>query len=135
MREIKFRAWDGSRMWDKTEIAVGNNDLFEILNDHNAVELFSEAFELMQYTGLKDKNGKEIYEGDIVRHLYTDWASKEEDDKNYRLLIEAFKGIDLEFDPSMLVYDKPPKKKVKPIIRVVDLKGELKSKRNKNSLF
>lgn len=57
MREIKFRAWlnGPGRMigWE------------ELANDYGIRQMC--AFEtLMQYTGLKDKNGKEIYEGDIV---------------------------------------------------------------------
>ena len=59
MREIKFRAWrkqDDPRMinWD-TILLVGFQRFIDVDN-----------YELMQYTGLKDKNGKEIYEGDIV---------------------------------------------------------------------
>ncbi|WP_447579949.1 YopX family protein [Acinetobacter baumannii] len=62
MREIKFRAWlpTNNRMYEFDEN--------ESLGDHfNRLIYGFGKFELMQYTGLKDKNGKEIYEGDIVR--------------------------------------------------------------------
>lgn len=56
MREIKFRAWDSS-MKKMNEIKV----LHLPTSERNGHEI-----ELMQYTGLKDKNGKDIYEWDIV---------------------------------------------------------------------
>lgn len=61
MREIKFRAWDKQHKRLVSDV----QDTFE--NAHFADYLYDDTFELMQYTGLKDKNGVEIYEGDIVQ--------------------------------------------------------------------
>lgn len=97
-REIKFRIWD-----------VGNKEMLEVqeldfeptfYGGRIAIrpDQYSDYFDpeemiLMQYTGLHDKNGKEIYEGDIIRI------------KNSLIEIEGeviFDTIDLSFE----VYDK-----------------------------
>ena len=68
MKELKFRAWDGKKMIEDV-IPVSETDVVELFEyEHQVTEV--EVVE--QYTGLKDKNGKEIYEGDIVRFALTD---------------------------------------------------------------
>lgn len=67
-REIKFRVWDSElrEMLTPNQVRVYNN-LFEIDSGKDWVEPADyDRFSLMQYTGLKDKNEKEIYDGDIL---------------------------------------------------------------------
>ena len=77
MREIKFRAWhiDSKVMVLPVSLTSAN---------------FDEDYEVMQFAGLKDKNKKEIYEGDIIKSV---WCSKKEAKGEWETEINYILGV------------------------------------------
>lgn len=97
-REIKFRAWDKQykSMSNVNMILFSAN---EIDIDGNLGEPKSlDHYELMQYTGLQDKNGKEIYEGDIL--LCHEYDSSDIGGK----IIQTFKNAVVGFENGSFYY-------------------------------
>lgn len=98
-REIKFRCWDGKKMdYDCRDLTVWNGILVPVGDSI-----------IMQFTGLHDKNGKEIYEGDRIKTLY-DHPFKFETD-------EQWITGEVEYEPGQWIVDYPDHGVSIPIIQ------------------